>query len=102
MQEKAEFQRLHKTYRSAWRQFVMAVEWWQSQKPDDVAAQEFALVIEQAERLYRESRNELANYMISNASKSLSNAARFQPRAEAFGVAGASLATGHGSSLPTA
>ena len=73
MQEKAEFQRLHKTYRSAWQQFVMAVEWWQSQKPDDVAAQEFALAIEQAERLYRESRNELANYMISNASKGLSS-----------------------------
>lgn len=61
MQEKAEFQRLYAAYRSAWRQFVMAVEWWQSQKPDDVAAQESALVVEQAQKLYRESRNELAN-----------------------------------------
>ena len=75
MQQKAEFQKLHRAYRSTWRHFVIAVDWWQSQKADSLAAQEFALIAGQAESLYRESRNELADYMISNTSKELLNVA---------------------------
>lgn len=75
MQEKAEFQKLYTAYRSAWRQYVIAVDWWQAQKSDSLAAQQFALVVAPAESLYRKSRNEFADYMISNTSKELTNAA---------------------------
>jgi hypothetical protein len=75
MQEKAEFQRLHTAYRSAWREFVIAVDGWQSQTAHSLAAQQFAAVMEQAESLYRKSRNELADYLMSNTSKHLSTAA---------------------------
>jgi hypothetical protein len=75
MQDKAEFQRLHTAYRSAWRHFVIAVDCWQSHKGDGLAAQQFPIVVEQAKILYRKSRNELADYIFSNRSKDLSNVA---------------------------
>ena len=91
MQEKPEFQRLQMAYRSAWREFVIAIERWQSHTSDSLAAQQSALLLEQAESVYRKSRNELANYMLSGTSKSLSNVERLRPRAETFRVAGASV-----------
>lgn len=74
MQQKAELQTLYRAYRSAWRQFVIAVHGWQSEG-DSLAAQQFALAVKEAESLYRKRRNELFEYMISNTSKDLSNAA---------------------------
>ena len=63
MPERAEFKRLYGAYRRAWHDFVIEVESSQSRKA------------EQAEILYRKSRNELADYMISNNAKRLSNTA---------------------------
>ena len=74
MQQNPEMQKLYTAYRSAWRQFVIAVDCWKS-KGDSVAAQQFAPAVERAESLYRKRRNELFEYLISNRSKNLSNAA---------------------------
>jgi hypothetical protein len=51
---------------------VIEVELWQSRNAESSAFQD---AVEQAEILYRKSRNELADYMISNNAKTLSNAA---------------------------
>ena len=74
MQQKSEFQRLCTAYRTAWREFVLTVDCCQS-KADILSPQQFALLMEQAESRYRKSRNELADYMVSNTSNELSNAA---------------------------
>ena len=74
MQHKPELQNLYTAYRSAWRQFVLAVDAWQSERAS-VAAEQFALAVEDAENNYRKRRNELLDYMVSNTSKDLSNAA---------------------------
>jgi hypothetical protein len=75
MQERAEFNTLNAAYRRAWRNFVIEVECWQSRNAEGIAVQQAAAAVEQAEILYRKSRNELADYMISNKLQKLSRAA---------------------------
>ena len=75
MQERAEFNTLNAAYRRAWRNFVTEVECWQSPNAEGIAVQEAVAAVEQAEILYRKSRNELADYLISNKLQKLSNAA---------------------------
>jgi hypothetical protein len=91
MQDRAEFQRLYTAYRQAWHCFVMEVDWWQSREAEDLAAREAPEPVEEAEVLYRQSRNRLADYLISKQSKSPANAGRFRPRVETFRGANASL-----------
>jgi hypothetical protein len=80
MHDRAEFQTLYTAYRRAWRLFANEVELGQSQN-----------AINRAELLYRETRNRLADYLISNKS-----------RVETFPKARASVASESGASLPTA
>jgi hypothetical protein len=102
MQERAEFKTLYAAYRRAWCHFVVEVEAWQSGKPEKTAVQEPAAALQQAEILYRQSRNELADYMLSQNSKRLSNAAtlhgELKPPMRPVHLSG----SGYGSSLPAA
>jgi hypothetical protein len=83
MQE-TEFRRLRTAYLTAWRHLVIAVNLWQSQQAQSVAAQQAGLVVEHANNVYRKSRNELADYLLQKRSKGCANAATFQSRAEIF------------------
>ncbi len=65
MQEN-ELRRLQTAYRASWRHFVTAVEVCRSEQPQSAAAQQAAFLADQARNLYRTSRNELADYILSN------------------------------------
>jgi hypothetical protein len=75
MPERAEFKTLYAAYRRAWRDFVVEVESSQSRKAQSIPVQEAVVAVEQAEILYRKSRNELADYMISNNARTFSDTA---------------------------
>lgn len=102
MQQTAQFRRLSIAYRIAWQHFMVSVDFWQSQEPQSVAAQQAAFVVEQTTSLYHKTRNELADYILSNRSKDPSNARTFQSPAEAFNDASASVLSGHCATFPTA
>lgn len=93
MHETAEFQRLHDAYTTAWRRFVIAVDVWQSQEAESVAARQAAFGVEQAKCLYRESRNEFADYILLNNSKRCPNYAIFRSRVASFDQSSASPVT---------
>lgn len=75
MQERAEFNILNAAYRRAWRNFVTEVECRQCTNAEGIAVQKAVAAVEQAEMLYRKSRNELADYIISNKLQKLPDAA---------------------------
>jgi hypothetical protein len=75
MHERAEFNALNAAYRRAWRNFVIEVECRQSTNAEGIAIQQAVAAMEQAEILYRKSRNELADFMISNKLQKASKAA---------------------------
>ena len=101
MQE-TEFRRLQTAYRNAWHHLVIAVDLWQSQQLKSLAAQETEFLVERANRLYQESRNELADYMLSKMSKDYSKSARFRLRAESFSDPSACVTSACGRSMPAA
>ena len=100
MHERAEFQTLRTAYRRAWHRFVIEVGVWQASGSGNSAGSAANAAVEQAELLYRRSRNELADYMISNKSKDLNKTTRFRPLAETFSGASASVSSSHGLGCP--
>jgi hypothetical protein len=101
MQKRAEFQMLDVAYRCAWRRFVIEVDLRRSRKVENIGAQQAAVAVEQAEILYRKSRNELADCIIASKSKGLSNAAGIYPRTETFNASRASVGSKRGAIFPT-
>lgn len=70
-QERAEFKTLDAAYREAWTRLMLQVSYWQSlnvdRNADTVALQRAWEEVERAEASYRQSRNQLAEYILPSA-----------------------------------
>jgi hypothetical protein len=70
-QERAEFKTLDAAYRQAWTRLILQVSYWQSlnveRNADSVALQRAWEEVERAEASYRQSRNQLAEYILPTA-----------------------------------
>jgi hypothetical protein len=70
-QERAEFKTLDAAYRQAWTRLILQVSYWQSlnvdRNADSIALRKAREDVERAEASYRQSRNQLAEYILPSA-----------------------------------